>query len=58
MHLNNEQSIGMGSARKVSPYWSQETMTYSSSNCFSFGLWLGTIGDFSSEQMLHAHWHY
>ena len=30
MHLNNEQSIGMrsvGAAWKVSPNWSQETMT-------------------------------
>ena len=38
MHVNNEQSIGMGSVgapRKVSPYWSQETMTCHSSNCFS-----------------------
>ena len=25
----------VGAARKVSPYWSQETMTFRSSNCFS-----------------------
>ena len=33
-------------ARKVSPDWSQKTMTCHSFNCFS-------IGDFSSEQLLH-----
>ena len=43
-----------GAARKVSPYWSQETTTCHSSNCFSIVLRSGkrTIGDFSSEQLL------
>ena len=49
--------------RKVSPNWSQETMTCHSSNCFSvfFGSGKRTIGTFSSEQLLHdpfLHWVY
>jgi len=39
----------VGAARKVSPNWSQETMTCHSSNCFSIVWDQGrTIGDFSS----------
>ena len=43
-----------GSARKVSPDWSQETITCYSSNCFSIVLGSGkrTIDDFFSEQLL------
>ena len=43
-----------GAARKVSPDWSQETMTCHSSNCFCTVLRSGkrTVGDFSSEQLL------
>ena len=50
--------------RKVSPNWSQETMTCHSSNCFSvffFGSGKRTIATFSSEQLLHdpfLHWVY
>ena len=44
----------VGTARKVSPDWSQETMTCHSSNCFYTVLGSGkrTIGDFFSEQLL------
>ena len=38
-------------ARKVSPDWSQKTMTCHSFDCFSI-VW-GSVGDFSSEQLLH-----
>ena len=31
----NKQMGSIGAAHKVSPYWSQETMTCHSSNCFS-----------------------
>ena len=56
MHLNNEQSIGMGSvgaARKVSPNWFILPILFW--YCLESGL--GTIGDFSSEQMLHNKLH-
>ena len=45
----------VAAARKVSPDWSQETMTFHSSSCFSIVLGSGkrTSGDFSSEQLLH-----
>ena len=49
----------VGAAGKVSPNWSQETLIFHSSNCFSNKYCLGsgkrTIGDFSSEQLLHDH---
>ena len=49
----------VGAAGKVSPNWSQETMIFHSSNSFSNKHCLGsgecTIGDFSSEQLLHDH---
>ena len=52
--------LRVGSVGKVSPNWSQETMILYSSNCFSNKYCLGsgkrTIGDFSSEQLLHDHW--
>ena len=38
----------------ISPNWSQETMAFHSSNCFSIlGSGKRTIGDFSSKQLLH-----
>ena len=44
----------VGAARKISPDWSQKTMT-SFFQLFQYylGSGLGTIGDFSSEQLLH-----
>ena len=38
-------------ARKVSPDWSQKTTTCHYFNCFS--IVCGSVGDFSSEQLLH-----
>ena len=51
-----EDSHPLLTARKVSPDWSQKTMSCHSFNCFSivWGLGLGTIGDSSFEQLLHA----
>ena len=45
----------VAAARKVSPNWPLQTMTCHSSHCFSivWGLGKRTIGDFSSEQLLH-----
>ena len=43
----------VGAARKVSPNCSQEKMTFFQLLQYSLGLGLGTIGDFSSEQLLH-----
>ena len=45
----------VGAACKVSLDWSQKTMTSHFLKLFQYfwGSGLGTIGDFSSEQMLH-----
>ena len=49
------KSAEEGAACKVSLHWSQKTMTCYSFNCFSVvgGQGLGTISDFSFEQLLH-----
>ena len=51
----DKRLVNVGVAHKVSPNWSQETMIFYSFNCFSivWGQGAGTIGDFSSEQLLH-----